>query len=847
MTKFDSVIMLTWSNWHEEPRSNRYHFATRFSRLWPVFFVQPDAPGDEIVFEPISAFRIELVHVPASYSAENTRKMQEALNQRGIRKPLLWIYNVFFADFICKSFAPLRIFHATEDYCSPTEQLKIIEGDIREDVRRVLDYVDAVVTVSPGLAESYRLHGKFSGEILMLPNGCDYDFWSDTGASRYLPPKSGRPVVFYQGGINHRIDMRLLLELIDRMPDWDFWFCGLVQPEFGEWKQLIERPNVKYHGLLKSEQIADLARHARVGIIPFVQDGIMRRSLPLKAYEYVACGLPVVSIPIDALTEAPALFGVAESVNEFESAIRELGQTRNEEAKVAMRLAAASATSYDGSFARLLEFMKHAGSRAARGIPRLNVLMLYDDGSTHVATIEEHLSAFARHSRHNFLFLPATRLVPGIDGSGQRPDLSPYDAIVIHYSVRVSIDDHFSSAIVDVIAGFGGHKILLIQDDYERPEMARRWIERLGIDTVWTAVPADQMHKVYPPERFPDLELISTLTGYVPEASTLTGFATPIEGRRIIIGYRGRRLPHHYGRLGYEKYFIGEEMKRHAAEAGLEVDIEVDGGKRIYGDAWYRFLGSCRATLGSESGSNVFDDHGELAARAKEHEHLSFAEFSEKFLRPHEGQITTNVISPKMFEAILLRTALIMFDGDYSGILKADQHYIALRRDFSNVKEVFGKLSDFAFLKALTERAHDDIVGSGRYSYAAFIAEFDRALERRAPRGARATMWSAPILVRYRSSPILERAPAISPVLFDRVIDQATLSRDAFVDALGIHAEEPKQLEPSPEKKEPPPPRRVVRVLRPIWRLLPKGLRTVVISQLMSISAFRALLRNAGG
>jgi glycosyltransferase involved in cell wall biosynthesis len=795
MSKFDAVVMLTWSNWHREPRSNRYHFATRFSRFWPVFFVQPDSLGDAITFERLANFQIEIVHVPANYNIQTATKLEEALRRRGVRRPLLWIYNVFFVDYIYKSFAPLRIYHATEDYCSPTDQLKATAVDIRADVQRVLHYVDAVVVVSEGLVNAYRVHGGFAGEILVLRNGCDSDFWSDTGASEYSPPSNGCPVAFYEGGINSRLDIQLLQALADRMPDWEFWLCGLVQPDLEGWAGYIRRVNVKYHGLLEPYMIADLARHARVGIIPFVQDELMRRSLPLKAYEYVACGLPVVSTPIDALANAPNLFRFAADHEQFERAIRALAPTRTEEAKVAERLAAASAVSYDGTFSQLLDFLNTARPRPARTPSALNVLMLYDDKSTHVTTIEEHLLAFKRHSRHNYHFLPATGCVPGIDDGAHLPDLSAYDAVVIHYCVRVSMDEHLSPAIADLVTGFGGHKILLIQDDYDRPETARRWIERLGIDTLWTVVPANQMHKVYPPERFPHLEIISTLTGFAPDESSLTGFAIPIEDRQIMIGYRGRRLPHHYGRLGYEKYYIGEEMKRRATEVGLRVDIEVDTDNRIYGDAWYRFLGSCRATLGTESGSNVFDDHGELAALASMHDDLSFAEFSRRFLGPYEGQIETNVISPKMLEAVILRTALVMFDGDYSGILKRDQHYIPLNRDFSNVREVFDKISDMTFLKLLTERAYADIIGSGRYSYSAFIAEFDQALERRVPRGARATILSAPVLVRYRSTTDFQRGPAISSVLFDGICDQAVSPREAIIEALRDASLHSNQLE----------------------------------------------------
>ena len=56
-----------------------------------------------------------------------------------------------------------------------------------------------------------------------------------------------------------------------------------------------------------------------------------------------------------------------------------------------------------------------------------------------------------------------------------------------------------------------------------------------------------------------------------------------------------------------------------------------------------------------------------------------------------------NQISPKIFEAIRLRTALILFDGSYSDVVKPDAHYIVLKKDYSNIDEVFERLEDIHF------------------------------------------------------------------------------------------------------------------------------------------------------
>jgi glycosyltransferase involved in cell wall biosynthesis len=870
--------MLTWSDWHTEPRSNRYHYAVRFARHLPVLFVQPDASGDAIASEKVVNHAVEILHVPATYDLAHAQALHREIAKRGIRRPLFWIYNAYFTDVVALSSARLHIYHATEDYLSEPELWRVTQQDLSHKVREMLGHVDIVLAVSDGVAASYGRSGVFEGDVAVLANGCDFGFWNASGASAYRAPTGGRPVALYQGGINDRLDFELLIDLADGMPDWDFWYCGRIGPDIPGWHALQRRSNVVYHGMLDAGGIARLAGQARVGLIPFKQDGLIRRSLPLKAYEYLACGLPVVTIPIDALAVHTALFSTATDSAGFEKAIRALSPSRDDANAVIARLAASQRESYDLRFEQLQLLIDRKLRQPQATRPRLNVLMLYDDGSTHVHTIKEHLDSFANYSRHRYHFLPATRFVAGIDDSESPLAFGAYDALVIHFSVRISIEEHLSPGIAEQIAAYDGPKLLFIQDEYDTTETARRWIERLGIDAMFTTVPLDQVELVYPRARFPHVDFLPTLTGYVPEDPILDRFVVPLAQRKLMIGYRGRRLPHQYGELGHEKYRIGVEMKRLAIEAGLAVDIEVEDAHRIYGTNWYRFLGSCRATLGTESGVNVFDDDGSLAALAAAHADMPYGKFAATYLVGREGPVRMNQVSPKIFEAIRLRTALILFKGEYSGVVQPDRHYIPLEKDFSNARDVFAKISDLGYVEQLTERAYDEVVGRGLYSYAAFVEGVDRYLESRCPRGARAVIYSTPVLMRYRSDQCRQvRVP--SPLLLDQVRVEG---REPRMDVIRLVAKEAavetSSFGPAAGTAALPEPARarvaaffgivakrlwrllpmkaryrvagsihrlalrhgsnrnssgVARMLRPLWRLLPRGLRARLVSRLL--------------
>lgn len=362
---------------------------------------------------------------------------------------------------------------------------------------------------------------------------------------------------------------------------------------------------------------------------------------------------------------------------------------------------------------------------------KLNILILFDANSIHVNTVTEHLKSFATYSQHQVYYAHATSY------QNCRLNLAVFDVIYIHYSIRINMSNTahaLSTSYFRAIRAFNGFKVLFIQDEYETTDVAKKNILELGINALFTTVSSKYVNKVYPSEQFQHIDFIPTLTGYVPENS-LSSFQKPLGERQIFIGYRGRELPFWYGNLGREKLLIGKQMQEICQGRKLKCDIEWAEEKRIYGDAWYEFLGNCRATLGTESGANIFDFSGQLSSTIKKelakNPQLSYDTIFDKYLRAHENYVVMNQISPKIFEAIALHTALVLFEGSYSNVIQPDIHYIPLKKDFSNVDEVLKKIADDDYILQLTERAYTDIVASGKYSYDHFVKECDQYLNQK--------------------------------------------------------------------------------------------------------------------
>jgi hypothetical protein len=358
------------------------------------------------------------------------------------------------------------------------------------------------------------------------------------------------------------------------------------------------------------------------------------------------------------------------------------------------------------------------------------VLLLENAHSGQANTIRAEVDALTKLSRHD-----VRRYDPvGLKDSAVL-DLDEFDAVVIHYTVVPLLDYFLAPPFREQLKRFDGLKVQMVQDDYRWVDQITDRIIELGVSVLFTLVPEREIDNVWKPERFSGIERINYLAGYVPLGAE-NAPRPPLAQRPLDIVYRGRVVPFWLGRMAQEKAWIAQGVMERARAHALTIDVDWREGARIYGSSWDEFLRSGRATLGSESGSTITDFDGSLHQRVDdyllEHPEADFEEVNREILEPYEGNVMMNIISPRVFEAMAAGTALVLFPGEYSGIIESDRHYIPLQKDFSNFDEVVERLRDLDGLEELTDRAHEEIVASGRYSIASLVKRLDRALDEHA-------------------------------------------------------------------------------------------------------------------
>jgi Glycosyl transferases group 1 len=358
---------------------------------------------------------------------------------------------------------------------------------------------------------------------------------------------------------------------------------------------------------------------------------------------------------------------------------------------------------------------------------RTRLLLICDYRPREASTVVDHIQAIGRWSRSSVFVLPAHGDLP------DELDLQAFDALVIHYSVVMSANAYLSPLARWRIRSFSGPKAAFIQDEHRFVDQTVGVIRALGIGVLFTCFPQDQVDIVYPRSALPELRrTVTVLTGYVPQ-HLVERDVPPYDARPIDVGYRARRLPPWLGRLAREKSDIADRFARDAPAHGLRVDISTEEEDRLYGEDWIRFLGRSKAMLGVESGASVVDLDGSIEGQVRaylaEHPQATFEDVHQRFLRQAEGRIRMNQISPRCFEAAALGTLMVLYPGDYSGVLEPWRHYVPLEKDHSNMGEVVDAIRDPVTWQRVTSQARAEVALNPAHAYRAMATLMDNALD----------------------------------------------------------------------------------------------------------------------
>ncbi|HEY3066688.1 MAG TPA: glycosyltransferase [Methylomirabilota bacterium] len=176
---------------------------------------------------------------------------------------------------------------------------------------------DLIVVAS---ALNHEIFGSSGTECVRFDNAVDETFIA-TPSPLPFREHGARPRVGYVGWITERTDLALLEYVARARPDWSIVIAG---PRYGDdvdTAGLATLPNVQFLGPLPYPEVPAFLGSLDVTVIPHRDTPYSRSMSPLKLYQYLASGRPVVSTPIAGLDRVRPHIAVADSYDAFVHAI----------------------------------------------------------------------------------------------------------------------------------------------------------------------------------------------------------------------------------------------------------------------------------------------------------------------------------------------------------------------------------------------------------------------------------------------------------------------------------------------------------------------------------------------
>jgi len=187
------------------------------------------------------------------------------------------------------------------------------------DEAQLLSESDLVLATSHFLFEHAK---QRNDQVILVPNGTEYEFFHQAVEKMSVKEIEGlkKPIIGYYGAIADWFDTWLVRQLAINHPEWDFLMIGSTL--FADLKPVKDLSNVHLLGEKPYSEIPAYLSHFDVGIIPFKATPLTHATNPVKMYEYLSAGKPIVATKMDEISHYAEFVRLCETPQAWEKALK---------------------------------------------------------------------------------------------------------------------------------------------------------------------------------------------------------------------------------------------------------------------------------------------------------------------------------------------------------------------------------------------------------------------------------------------------------------------------------------------------------------------------------------------
>lgn len=316
---------------------NKVLFASSPTDIRNVFHdsggIGVDAPGTTKVSENLHAY-VPPNWLPTNYRFPRINHVVEDLRDWHLRRtlrhlamdrPIYYVWHPSFANLIRHFDDALVVYHCYDEYNAFTSDSNALLRQ-RNMERQLLQRANVVFTVSEAV-RARRL--AFNKNIHVVTNGVDFELFSRAQDPHTAAPDDMAglvgPIIGLVGTQTVITDLKLLRAIFEHRRDWNFVFIGLdlTAKDLAneDMNALRALPNVRVIGRRAIQQIPGYLKACDIYAIPWVLNDISLSGSPLKLYEYLAAGKPVICTPLNHLLFLSNVIAFAATADDWIAAI----------------------------------------------------------------------------------------------------------------------------------------------------------------------------------------------------------------------------------------------------------------------------------------------------------------------------------------------------------------------------------------------------------------------------------------------------------------------------------------------------------------------------------------------